>query len=186
MSAARERLGWAAGLAAALVWLGVIGLARAGVPAPARLLSPVTALLAALVQALVGWTGIDALRHGALLYVPGEFAYEIVAGCTGLLPAGVLAVAILTAPANGRARRAGLLAGVPLLLAVNVVRLAHLFYLGVRAPRHFALAHGLVWEAAMIAAVVAIWLGWSRWAARRGWGGGGAAPAVSRLAPAAR
>ena len=140
----------------------MIVLARAGVPAPGRLLAPVNTSLAALVQALVQWTGIAASRHDALLYVPGAFAYEIVIGCTGLLPAAVVAVAILATPGTLAAKRWGLVAGVGAMLLVNLVRLTHLFYLGVHSPRRFLVAHLFLWEAAMVAAAVAVWLAVSR------------------------
>jgi exosortase/archaeosortase family protein len=153
--------------AAAAVWLVVILLARAGVPAPAGALAPLTALVAALVQHLLAWDGLDVLRHGALLYVPGGFAYEVVAGCTGIVPAAMIVVAIAASPASGTARRRGLAVAVPLVLAVNLLRLAHLFYLGVHAPRHFAIAHTLLWEAALVLVTLGIWQVWWRWAQRR-------------------
>jgi exosortase/archaeosortase family protein len=152
-------------LGALLAWLGVIVLARSGAAAPARILEPVTTVLASLVQSLVRWTGVEALRAGALLYVPGVFGYEIGIGCTGLLPAALVAVAILASPGTGAAKRRGLLVGVPLVLAVNLLRLAHLFYLGIHSPRLFALAHAVLWEGAIVLITFATWLAWSRWSA---------------------
>ena len=152
---------------APLVWLAVIVLARVGVAAPARLLAPLTGFLGSVVQWVVGWTGIAALRDGATLYVPGAFGYEISVGCTGLLPAAVLAVAVLASPGSRSAKRRGLLLGVPAILALNVARLAHLFYLGIHAPRMFPLAHTVLWEGAMVAFTFATWLVWSRWAVQR-------------------
>lgn len=164
----RRRSAWRAALVlgAPLVWLAVIVLARAGVAGPARLLAPLTGFLGSVVQWVVGWTGIAALRDGATLYVPGAFGYEISVGCTGLLPAAVLAVALLASPGSRAAKRRGLLLGVPAILALNVVRLAHLFYLGIHAPRMFPLAHSVLWEGAMVAFTFATWLAWSRWAAQ--------------------
>jgi exosortase/archaeosortase family protein len=124
-----------------------------------------TAWIAFTVQQVLTWTGVGALRHGAYLYVPGTFAYEISLGCSGLLPAGLVTAAILATPATGAAKRRGLLVGVPLVLALNLVRLAHLFHVGMRSPRLFALAHTLWWEAAIVAATFAVWLVWSRRAA---------------------
>lgn len=155
-------------LAALCGWLAVIALARAGVEAPERLLVPVGQLSASFVQAVMGWIGVAAQRDGALLFVPGRFAYEVDIGCTGLLPAAVLIIAILATPAGGAARRRGLVVGVPLVLAVNLLRLSHLFYLGVNAPRAFAVAHSVVWEGVMVVTTFATWLLWARWAARGG------------------
>lgn len=152
-------------LGALLAWLTVIGLARAGVPAPAGLLAPLTGLLAMLVQSALAWTGVDALRHGALLYVPGAFGYEIVIGCAGLLPAAVLAVAILASPGSPTAKAWGLALGTPFLLGVNLLRLAHLFHVGLRAPERFGAAHGWWWEAAIVVLTLAVWLAWAAAAA---------------------
>jgi exosortase/archaeosortase family protein len=159
MSTRAARSSWrtAIPLVAALAWLLVIGLARAGVPAPGHLLAPVATLAASLVQPLVRLAGIEALRHGALLYVPGTFAYEVVIGCTGLLPVAVLVVAILASRGARAALRRGLLVGVPLLLMLNLVRLAHLFYLGVRAPEAFPVAHAWIWDGVLVMAVLALW-----------------------------
>lgn len=149
---------------APLVWLGVILSARAGIPAPwgGRWLEWFAEQLASVVQVAMGWAGIDTLRHGAFLYAPGAFGYEIVVGCTGLLPAAVVATAIVATPRTAASRGWGLAIAVPVILLVNLVRLIHLFYIGVRAPRAFDQAHLLWWEAVLVAVVFAVWLAWSR------------------------
>ena len=154
-------------VAAPLAWLVVIALARGGVRAPERLLTPVALGFASLVQGVLRWTGVGALRDGAYVFVPGRFAYEVGIGCTGLLPAAVLVVAILASPGSQAAKWRGLSIGVPLLLVFNLVRLAHLFYLGIQAPRAFALAHSVWWEAGIVLMTFAVWMVWALWAARR-------------------
>jgi len=154
-------------LAAALVWLGVIVLARGWSGSPVRLLDPLAGLVASLTQTVLHGIGIAAERAGTVLYVPGAFAYDINIGCTGLLPAAVLAVAILASPATWGAKQRGLVMGVPLVLAVNLLRLVHLFYLGIHAPRYFVLAHSLLWEGTIVVFTFVTWLLWMRWAARR-------------------
>jgi exosortase/archaeosortase family protein len=170
------REGWrsALRLAAALAWLGVIVLARGWTGAPVRLLDPLAGLVASLTQTALHGIGIAAERAGTVLYVPGAFAYDINIGCTGLLPAAVLAVAILASPGARRAKQRGLVVGVPLLLTVNLLRLVHLFYLGIHSPRHFVLAHTLLWEGTMVLFSFVTWLLWTRWAARRERGVSGA------------
>ena len=160
---------WRSGLrlGAALAWLAIIVLGRVGVRGgpPERLVAPVADCVAALVQGLLRWTGIDAARAGARLFIPGAFGYEVGIGCTGLLPAAVLALAMLATPATPAARWRGVALGIPLVLAVNLLRLVHLFYLGVYRPGLFAPAHTVVWEAAIVFTTFATWLVWSRWAA---------------------
>jgi exosortase/archaeosortase family protein len=181
----RDGLRPALRLAAALAWLAVIVLARGTGDAPpsVRLLDPLAGLVASLTQAALHAIGIAAQRAGTVLFVPGGFAYDITVGCTGLLPAVVLAAAILASPGTLDAKRRGLSVGVPLVLAVNLLRLVHLFYLGIHAPRVFVLAHSLVWEATLVLCTFVTWLVWTRWAARRaGQGGGGGGDGGARLA----
>jgi exosortase/archaeosortase family protein len=157
-------------LGAALAWLAVIVLAHGPRPAWARfpVLEPLAGGMAALIQGMLQGIGIAAQRAGTMLYVPGGFAYDITIGCTGLVPAAVLAVAILASPATRGARQRGLLVGIPLVLAVNVLRLIHLFYIGIYAPRYFVLAHTIVWEGALVLFTFATWLVWARWAEGQG------------------
>ncbi|HEU5260208.1 MAG TPA: hypothetical protein VFU41_02165 [Gemmatimonadales bacterium] len=162
MRAGRDRLRHCVLVGAPLAWLGVILSARAGVPAPGRWLEPFAELLASLVQLAMAWTGIDTLRHGAFLYAPGAFAYEIGIGCTGLLPAAVVATAILASPGTAVSKGWGLAVGVPLVLLVNLLRLAHLFYLGTHSPALYEQAHLVWWEGALVGMAFAVWLVWSR------------------------
>ncbi len=163
----RDGLRSALRLAAALAWLGVIVLAHGTSGGRVRLLDPLAGLVASLTQAVLQWIGIAAQRTGTVLFVPGAFAYDINIGCTGLLPAAVLAVAILASPGTQGAKQRGLVVGVPLLLALNLLRLVHLFYLGIHAPRYFVLAHTLLWEGTIVLFTFVTWLLWTRWAARR-------------------
>jgi exosortase/archaeosortase family protein len=159
----RSGLGSAAWFAV-LTWLIAIILLPYSSASPVNVLEPFATLVAHLTQSALGWVGVGALRAGTFLYVPGVFEYEIRAGCTGILPAAVLTVAIVASPGNDVAKRWGLIVGVPLVLAVNLLRLLHLFYLGVHAPQHFALAHSVLWEGTIVLCTFAVWLAWARYA----------------------
>jgi exosortase/archaeosortase family protein len=152
--------------AAAVAWGTVIVLARRGVTIPDRALDGVTVVVASSVKVILGWIGLAVSQNAAFLYLPGGFSYVVGSGCTGLVPSAVLAVGILAAPATRAARVWGLLVAVPLALLLNLVRLAHLFYIGVNDPREFALAHEVLWEIALVTGVVGIWSGWWKWASR--------------------
>ena len=151
-------------LAAALACLFVIVLPRYRPAVPGGILGSFTAIVASVVQSLLRWIGIEASRAGTFLYVPGSFGYEIGLRCIGMLPAAVLIVAILASPGTGAAKRRGVLVGVPLVLGVNLLRLVHLFYVGIHSPGLFALAHSVLWEGAMVLVTFATWLVWIRWA----------------------
>jgi exosortase H (IPTLxxWG-CTERM-specific) len=117
-------------------------------------------------EALIHWAGMEATREASALYHPGGFAYQISRGCTGFVPAALLTAAVAAYPAAGRRKLVGLLLGVPALLAVNLARLVHLYYLGVHQPRWFEVAHRVVWEGIIVLAVLALWVAWTMWADR--------------------
>lgn len=114
---------------------------------------------------LIHWGGMEAVRDAAVIAHPGGFAYEISRGCTGFVPAALLATAIAAYPAAaGWKKLAGVALGVPLSLAVNLARLVHLYYLGVYRPQWFGVAHQIVWEGITVLATLALWVAWARWA----------------------
>ena len=64
---------------AGFAWLLVIAVAMSGAapPPPLVALAPLTGVVASLVQAMLHPLGIEAVRAGGTLYVPGVFGYEI-------------------------------------------------------------------------------------------------------------
>jgi exosortase/archaeosortase family protein len=131
-----------------------------------RLLSPWVDLTVRMTFAVLQGLGIESARMVSEIRHPGGFSYEIYYRCTGILPVAILTSFITAFPASWRFKFIGLASGVPLLLALNLARLVHLFYVGVYAPAAFDLAHRVVWEAVLISATVLIWWVWSKWAVR--------------------
>ncbi len=78
------------------------------------------------------------------------------------------------AGASWRKRSIGLLAGLPLLYIVNVVRLVCLAFIGAYAENTevFEFAHQYVWQTLYILIVVGVWLLWVELVVRPGavWG----------------
>lgn len=132
-----------------------------------RILAPFSKLTAQIVVILIHWSGQEAVRIATLICHPDGFVYEISYVCTGFLPIAFLIVAILSYSADLRTKALGLAAGVFLLLVFNLMRLVHLFYLGIHKPAVFDLAHSILWHAFMILAVLGLWFGWTRCAFRR-------------------
>ena len=120
---------------------------------------PLRLLTARAVLVLIRGVGIDAFREATALYHPGGFAYDLSRGCLGLIPAGFLIVGVLAYPSEGRRKLLALVVGVPVLFALNLVRLVHLFYLGVHDPDLFRPAHELIWQALIVVVVFLLWLG---------------------------
>src|SRR6267378_2394751 len=123
--------------------------------------------LTALTASASFWTlermGIGVEQKGTVISHAGGFAYEIYYRCTGFLPGCCLAVSILAYPGNWRRKLIGLALGIPLVFLLNLLRLVHLFVIGVASPEWFDFAHRYAWEGAMILAVVGLWLAWRGW-----------------------
>lgn len=117
---------------------------------------------------MIRLVGMEAARAGSIVYHPGGFAYEISRGCTGLVGAGLLVVAIAAYPASLGRRVAGISVCVPSFVGLNLVRLVHLFSLGVHQPDVFHVYHEVVWQVGMAVAVFGLWFGWTIWANRAG------------------
>jgi exosortase H (IPTLxxWG-CTERM-specific) len=126
-------------------------------------LVPLRAATAEMALTLIRSIGLDAVRNGTVISHTAGFAYEISRGCTGVIPALLLAVGVLAWPGAGSRKLLAVVLGIPLLLELNLIRLVHLFYLGVRRPELFGVAHEVIWEAVMVLAVFALWLGFTRW-----------------------
>jgi exosortase/archaeosortase family protein len=152
--------------AALLAWAAIILAARVGMEAPAYPFERVTVLVATQVKLVLWWLGVPVSQYADSLYVPGGFGYVVVIGCTGVVPAAVLAIAVLASPATAATRALGLVVGVPLVLLLNLLRLVHLFYLGVHDPQTFGLAHEVLWEWALVVSTVGIWFWWWKWASQ--------------------
>ncbi|MGH7321640.1 MAG: exosortase H, partial [Candidatus Rokuibacteriota bacterium] len=127
------------------------------------LVAPLTAWTAGVTLGLIRQAGMEATRVAAVVSHPSGFAYEIYYRCTGVLPVAFLATAILAYPGRWQRKLVGLLVGVPVLMALNLTRLVHLFYLGVHHPAVFDFAHSVLWEGLVILAILGLWLGWARW-----------------------
>src|SRR3990172_7982617 len=104
------------------------------------LLGPLTTLTAQVTLALLHWLGMEAARVGTLISHPHGFAYEIYYRCTGFLPVAFLTVSILASPGTLRRKCIWLAVGVPVLIALILVRFSPLFYMGFYNPPAFAFA----------------------------------------------
>jgi exosortase H (IPTLxxWG-CTERM-specific) len=92
------------------------------------------------------------------------FSLKVVGGCDGLEATALFAAAVAGAPVAWRRRLWCLLLGIPILAAVNLLRIISLFYLGVYRPEWVDRLHMEVWPAVLIILVVSGWVLWARWA----------------------
>jgi exosortase/archaeosortase family protein len=126
-------------------------------------LAPLTMMTARATLVLLHWLGIEAVQVATRIYHPDGFVYEIYYRCTGFLPAAFLVIAILAYPRPVISKIWGLVVGVSVLMALNLTRLIHLFYLGVYHPAAFDFVHTILWRGGLILAIVCLWRGWIKW-----------------------
>jgi len=143
---------WRPWLSAVAGYLLAAGVAR-GVD-----LAPLTKMTASSVAAVLTWLAVPVMQADAVLRQPNGFAYEIGTECLGFAPVAALAGLLLADPLLSWRRARVLLAiGAAVLLLLNVLRLISLFWIGVRLPEHFALAHDALWPLLLTAALLTLW-----------------------------
>lgn len=94
------------------------------------------------------------------------FSVTIIEECTGIYEALILAAALLAYPTRWRHTLVGFALGMPLIYAMNVVRIAVLLVVGGVSQKWFDFMHLYFWQVTMIAMVAAAWLAWLWWVVR--------------------
>lgn len=122
------------------------------------------------IEAIARWTtrwssatlnvlGASTTVSGTIL-TSDDFAVNVVAECTAIGPLVLYAGAVAAYPSPWRAKGIGILLGLVVLTAVNVLRIASLFWVGQAYPQYLGIAHLLVWQTAMILLAIVLWLVW--------------------------
>jgi exosortase/archaeosortase family protein len=75
--------------------------------------------------------------------------------------------AVIASPVRFARKIPGLAIGVPSLLAINLLRVVSLFYIGVHHKEIFERVHYEIWQAVFIVLAVVFWAIWVQWATRR-------------------
>ena len=88
--------------------------------------------------------------------------FEVLADCTGVEVIGLFVAAVLAFPARWRDRLAALLAGIPVLLLLNLARMITLIYFGARSATALHYGHLYVWPIILLTTALGIWLQWAR------------------------
>lgn len=156
---------------AALVFFGGSLLVPDGVFEP---LNRITATMAAELLVLMGR---DVYASGTLIRLDG-FSARVVAECSVLNPAILFVSFILAADAPPRAKAGGILAGIPILNSINVLRIAAVIATGAGAPSLFEAVHVYAGQIFMVVMVLCGALLWSR---RSETGGGETSPFLLRV-----
>ena len=122
----------------------------------------ITLLQARAAAGLLRWVGQEVSASGASLDGPG-FACTVDTGCNGMSAVVLMAAGLLSFPVPFRFRALGVLL-LPLILLINVIRIAGLYWTGVHAPDWFGSAHVYGGQVLVILLTMFLWLGWLTWA----------------------
>ena len=113
--------------------------------------------------------GQDVTVHGKSISST-QAALSIERGCDAIHPSALFLAGVLAFPASLWKKVGGAVAGVAMLLAVNLVRIISLFYVRIHFPAAFEIMHVEVWQALFIFLALLCWIVWVRWAMRTGEG----------------
>ena len=123
-----------------------------------------------LVDYVAEWTAVStsaglnllgtSTRVDGTILSSGTFVVDIVAECTAVGPLVLFIGAVAAYPSPLRAKSLGVLLGLVVLSAVNLVRIISLFLIGSAYPEYLEVAHLLVWQTAIILFAIILWLFW--------------------------
>ncbi len=115
---------------------------------------------------LLRWIGYrEVTVRGASLTSP-RVHLQIDRGCDGIEPTALFLALILAFPAPFRRKLPALVLGIPLLVGLNLARVASLYLVGVYYPRLFHVMHVDVWQAIFIFLAILFWVIWALWATK--------------------
>jgi exosortase H (IPTLxxWG-CTERM-specific) len=127
----------------------------------AAALHPLSVWIAGLSARVLRAVGFAVMQREQLLgALDGSFRVSVENDCNGAWAHLILLASVLAYPASLRAKIVGLLVMQPLLLALNVVRVASLVLIGSYDLALFRPAHVYVWQFLIIGFALALFLGW--------------------------
>jgi exosortase H (IPTLxxWG-CTERM-specific) len=94
--------------------------------------------------------------------ISGPIPLRVVKDCSSLDVQALFAATVLAFPARWPSKLLGLVIGIPLLGALNLLRIAGLHFVGMFAPRMFDTAHEELFPALLLLAAVTLFALWVR------------------------
>jgi exosortase H (IPTLxxWG-CTERM-specific) len=129
-----------------------------------HLVTPFIAGLAWLSGALIRLAGGSAVVTDVIIRHPlNGFAIMIANGCSGLEVVILLAAGMMAYPAIWRQRIVGWMAGTVAIMALNVVRVLSLYYIGQYSRTWFDWAHLYAWDVLIMIDGLVVFFLWVRW-----------------------
>jgi exosortase H (IPTLxxWG-CTERM-specific) len=130
-------------------------------PVNQKILLPFAKLIAKLSSFLLNLFGLKTVSESTLI-TSLQFTVDIDTGCTGTGPIIILSSAMFAFPSSWKSKGYGILLGVIILQAANLIRVVSLVYISVKYPRYFNEAHTFIWQMAIICLSLLLWMAWAR------------------------
>ena len=134
-------------------------------PAPQRVLDSYLAGIARLSCGLLTSLGVEARLTDTTIWTP-HYAVTVARSCAALELMLVFTSAVIAFPVSWKRKVAGLLLGILMIPAANLLRVASLFVVGRFYSGKMDVVHREVWPVALIVITFALWLAWFEWAKR--------------------
>ncbi|MEO6422403.1 MAG: exosortase H [Candidatus Nitrotoga sp.] len=132
-------------------------------PPGQALVLPWTASLAGFSASLITLLDSQVITYGNIIQnQTNGFGVAIEAGCNAVEACIVLAAAILAFHSPWRHKLLGLVIGIFVVQAFNILRIISLFYLGQWRMDVFEFAHLYLWQGLIMLDVLVVWLVWIR------------------------
>ncbi|NOT29392.1 MAG: archaeosortase/exosortase family protein [Planctomycetes bacterium] len=109
--------------------------------------------------------GLEASAQGTTLFL-GSKSVEVVRGCDAMEPIAFFVAAVIAMQVSLRSKLAGLFAGVPLLVLLNLVRILALSLVSAKLPQYFEMAHVAVGQTVFVLCTLCLWFVWALRATR--------------------
>jgi exosortase/archaeosortase family protein len=134
----------------------------AAVLLPGSVYAPLNQLTANLTSMLLGVFGMPSIAGGEYIFA-GGLSVWVVPECTPVFIILIFTAFLFSFPATPTDRIKGLFAGVPFLIAANIIRLSMTIALGAAKPSWFNYVHayiGQIWSILIILAACHVWVRW--------------------------
>ncbi len=114
---------------------------------------------------LITLTGIQATQSGTLIYLSNRIL-AIDTACTAVYLVAMFSALILAYPVKWSSRLLGVLAGIVVILGINLIRIVAVAHVSIRASGSFSFIHDYLFQVGMMLVVVMLWAIWLKLARR--------------------
>ena len=129
--------------------------------APDTFFEPINSYTAAMLGFSLQALGIHPTVHGIFVSVD-SFSVKVITECSAIFISILFFSFVLAYPTSWKKKAIGLLFGIPILFAVNILRLVVVFITGMIHPDFFEYMHLYFWQIILIIFVLILCLAWLR------------------------